>query len=159
MANITNQLQKQGVREGLGDAVEAQTKEAASDRQRKAVRRTAYGRRIVPGVSFRLSAQEKAEIRERASSLAETGVEHVHVTGRQLEEMQSRSEDKGERKFPLVHICLLRYPVLHASGAADGKNASSPQCASCLRQVARLSICAQLQLFVEGLQMSIPAGF
>jgi hypothetical protein len=102
--NITNQgpaqLQKkaeQGVSDGLAEKP-AGVKEVGSTRERKAVRRTANGRRIVPGVNFRLTAEEKAKIREMASSLAETGVEHVHVTGRQLEEMRIRDEERGERR-------------------------------------------------------------
>ncbi|GAQ85719.1 hypothetical protein KFL_002500170 [Klebsormidium nitens] len=107
LANITNQAQvqlqrkaEQGLRETVAEkAVEVEglvstAREAASDRERRAVRRTANGRRIVAGVKLRLSAQEKAEIRERATMLAETGIEHVHVTGQQVEELRARQEEK-----------------------------------------------------------------
>lgn len=104
LGNITNQgpaqLQKkaeQGASDGLAEKP-AGVKEVGSTRERKAVRRTANGRRIVPGVNLRLTAEEKAKIREMASSLAETGVEHVHVTGRQLEEMRIRDAERGERR-------------------------------------------------------------
>lgn len=123
LANITNQAQvqlqkraEQSLRETVVEKageVEGQVsaaREAASDRERRAVRRTANGRRIVPGVKLRLSTQEKAEIRERATMLAETGIEHVHVTGQQVEELHARQEEKGEWSHTLMqqHACRLK---------------------------------------------------